>query len=209
MNNDHTPQFLRQFYDSLKVISQEFFLGRSKTSLVPEGSSSQVEAVFDRRQASSYIDRASVMDELMDTRVAGTFSASDVASRIENSAAAIAGGQASHILLPKAPMELQSVSERIAALAEVQKPAPAAQVQAPVSQLSDSLMREFVALVHEEVQLRSSIARLKTSRNDKDSSKIPTFEQQLQACLARKNTLSTRIKLLSAQAPAANQPSAV
>ncbi len=183
--------FLRQFYDNLKVLCNEFFLGRAKTAAVTDSASNPIEAVFEQRGAKSYVDRANVMDELVDTRVSasGAFSAPTVASRIEQSAAAVASGQASHLLLGSRLSDSQALVDRINSMSAgaTRTPVPAVNVVA-----NDALAQEYIECVRQEVQLRVALGKAVSATK-------PAIERNLRACQARKTLISGQLKALRSQ----------
>ena len=204
MHNDHNPQFLRQFYAALRTICQEFFLGRSKNSGPVSAATNPIEAVFDQRNAKSYLDRANVMEELMETRVSvtGEFASTAVLTRIEEALSAVATGKAANVFASHATPTSQFVQEKIRALSEQPMSEAATPLMAvPDIPVIDTLMKEFVALAKLEKSLHDALAQHKSKKTDKSS--IDAIEHELQTCLTRKAAVSARIKAARAQSKVA------
>jgi hypothetical protein len=198
MNNDHSPSFLRKFYEVLKVICEQYFLGRSKslTGSVHGSASSvnPIEAVFEERHAKSHLERVAVVEDLIDSRVnsSGEFAAGSVQARIDESQS-ISSLMA--LASAKAPTKsIRPVLERIAAISGLPTHDSSRSVSLPAASPQEALLTEFTRLAREELSITESLAQLKSG----DNQQRRTLEDQRRTCQARKAHITTQLKGLTA-----------
>ena len=213
MSNDYSPRFVRQFYSALKVICTEFFLGRSKrvetrsseaTSTASTNNVNPIEATFDKANAKSYTAKASVMQELIDSRVSetGEFSFQNVLKRIDAKQTVIRGDRLHANLLggtnDMAAASDAAIAQRLEALTQL----PVVSVEVPLStdprEPVDQLMREYVALSKQELNLRTSLGGIDLHSSGGQQSSV-ALEERLSAVMARKEVVNNRIRVLREQ----------